>query len=303
METALTAANVSSSLADDPLHDVQRHLDAIRHNRARQLVLRIENGWHCIQIKRILGHGNWLNFILDGNVGYTSARTIERDMALAEALYEQRHLLLDSARYTSAAAMLVLARFDDNDADMNALDVALALMQRGVRVTEAAARALAQVCAVLPDYANRVAIGEISLENAMRIAEAYRQHSADADIGALIQQHAITQPDVVAHLAALKNRQPDEFAALVASGVVHHPLLETPIPLARASAGDLEMLVRYADTEREARRQEHINNWRARKPAPLLDTVGSRADVRAAVENALADADPTIAYRVVIYSA
>ena len=261
------------SLPSETQDAVQQHVTAIRKNHAKSIKLRIQNGKHCIDIKTLIGHGGWLNWLInDADSGYGSERTAQRDMALADALADRLDDLDDFLDdRTSLSSLFELCR---TGADEKALDTALYLMKTGVKINPAHARTLTRIYDQSPALGDMVREGHITIDQAAKLAPTL-QEVAPA-VQSLAIEHCVQSPEVVRGLAAIHARQPEHFREIIASGTVYNPLVEKQIPLAKASEGDVEASVRIEEAEREARRQQHITDWRNSRSPSIVELEGER---------------------------
>lgn len=270
-------AELNSAVAEEVLV----HCAEIRRNHVKQLLSRIHNGHHLLEIKRLIGHGNWLDWLIrSGQTPYTSERTPQRDMLLAGSLY---HMLPDIEHlldgHTSAAALLEIIS-KDNDGD--ALGLALQIMARGQRVTTADAEQLTYVLQASPALAERVADGSMALKDAASVVDALHSSGASPAVAALVQETGVRSAEVVRALVVLEESAPDTFAEVAAAKAIYNPLTELQVPLDQANASDAYIAHQYDEAEREGRRLDNIRSHSKRERIAKLE--GTKDEVIRGIE-------------------
>lgn len=274
------------ALSPDVRAAVKTHAQAIRQNHFRSIRIRVLNGYHAAQIKSLVGHGQWLSWLVDeADVGYFCPRTVQRDMALARYLYD--HLdSLDSLleNKTSLAALFELCR---ENADDQALATAIHLMETGVRVSGPVAEKLTRIYAICPELGERVEAGLATVDEAHAVAQ--RLLEVSDSVRTAVLAHNVQQPAVIDALSVMEDSLPTQFEEIVVSGCIYNPLVSRQIPLAQASEGDMYAAINIEETEREARRQQYIRSWREGKPKRLAKISGTRDCVIEQLRSVLPD--------------
>lgn len=281
------------NLTGSTRQQIEENLSAIRANNLRTIILRIENGHRLNTIKTLIGHGGWLTWLVDeADAGYGSPRSAERDMALADHLYERREEIAALQERTFVTALYELCRGGAPD---GALDTAIEMMRNGERVTPAAARDLTLVMERSPDLSAKVKAGEITLSDAAALLRAIE--SAPAAVAAVAVEHRV-KPALVETLTALHRDAPERFAEVAASGSIYNAATEQEVPLSEASRADATLLLDDEKAEREARRRQHIEAWREGKGERLFAQAGSREEIIMLLQSQI---PPGMRVRVYVY--
>jgi hypothetical protein len=272
-------------------------VDAIRQNNRAEIVLRIECGHYLIQVKELLNHGEWLTWFLENaETGYASARTAQRDMALARELYHRMDEITSDT--ISITALFELCR---PQAQEQALDTSLALASEGVRITRPVAAQLNTIYEVDLSLGERVRDGVVSISHAAALAEYAQSSGSDEQVAALAIEHTV-DPALIEPLAQLRAQCPDEFESVVASGGVFNALTETQVGLSQASPADVVAAINIQEAEKMARHQEHLRNWKKERPARLADITGTPKEIITQLQELMAQ-DAQEQYRVYVYGA
>src|SRR5512138_205377 len=287
----------SLSLSPEAQTKIEAAAAAIRQNNRTSLRLRIENGQHCREIKALIGHGDWLDWLVgEANVGYRSVRTVERDMALAERLYQRLDEVDEVEDMTSVTALFELCRAGAHE---DALETALHLVGEGQQVTPRQADHLTTIYAVNEQLGQKVRDGDLTITDALGVAQRLDELQPAPEVVALVVESGVRSGGMVDALNVLQTEQPERFEEVVASGTIYNPVAELEVPLSEASAADGFTLVETEGVEREARRQAHIRGWREKQP----ERVGVAKGTREALLEQLAALLPNDgrAYRVYVY--
>lgn len=290
------------SLSAPIRQSVENELAAIRRNDAIAIRLRIESGHSLLVIKNLIGHGGWLAWLIEsGRTSYRSARSAERDMALAEVLYQRLdELELVLSEKSSATALYEVAR---KDAQADALDAALSLMRSGVYVTEQDGKMIN----FLYDFNERlgalVAGGSMGLNDAYAVAKRLEALDAPEDIETLAVDCLIKSPDVVDALVVMRAAQPERFAEIKASKHVFNLVAGIEVPLSEASVGDIVGVIEHEEAEQIAGQHDRFQQWKKHRAERVASCEGSLYEVLELLEHALRTHDKTLRYRVYAYPA
>lgn len=294
---ATTPYLLTLPLSDADRDEVETRLAAIRLNTARSLRLRVANGHHLIRIKRLIGHGGWMEWMIgDAQSGYHSVRTLERDMSLADALGDSLDGFTDEqlARATNLTALRELAR----DPNADALSAALELLKQGVVVLPAQAEALVDIGQADSRLLDSVVEGRMTISDAKAVATRLRQPML-ADVEELVLNSGVRSPEVVDALVTLANTNLKAFDEVAAAGAFYNPLTSSQVPLNQASPADAGTALAVEEAEREARRIGYFQTWKQNQPARVADVVGRRAELLAALSTLIPDDGK--AYHVLAY--
>lgn len=222
-------------LPPNTLSAVGDHLEAVRANHLRSIALACENGKHFAAVKILVGHGHWTRHKreLARLAGYESERTVERHMKLYEAAGDGDHIraLIDSGRATLSA----LYRLTASGTPVEALELALAVVGKGERVTADFASQTAYVRAVYPALLEAVKDDEITLPRAHALAQAVQ--GMPERVAALAVK-TLADPEVIPALYSVYQREPDAFDEIEASGAIYNPAASADVPLSRARPDD-----------------------------------------------------------------
>lgn len=282
----------SLSLSPATIADVESEIQHIRANHKKSIRIKIENGHHCQRVKDLIGHGGWMAWML-AETAYASARTIEREMALSDALYDRLddlETLLSEA--TSATALYALCRDDDS-----ALSAALSLMKAGTRVTESVARKLTAIAGVSPALAENVSDGKLTVDDAFAVAEAITEVEAPGIVVDLVVRSGVRSAGVVEALTVMHADEPQRFKEVAASGTIWNSVADVDVPLREASSADGFAATYTHEVERIARQQAYIRSWRDQQPPRLAALEGNRETILAQLASVLGDG----AFKVYVY--
>lgn len=288
----------SLNISEDRRQMIEGCLGRVQLRNAKSIRMRIENGHDLNVIRSNIPHGGWMAWMLgEAQSGYHSDRTIERDIALAEALYDSLDQLTDEmlARQTNLTALRALAQDDSGDL----LHMAIRLLQQGITVKPEDAAALAEIRYADLRLGDAVVEGRLTLQDARLVAERINALQPAAAVRELVITSAVRSPEVVESLTALYVNDRSAFDEIAASGAIYNAVTETQIPLAQASGGDAGVAAAVEASEALARHITHINNWKAGQPDRVADVRGRRMAVL--MELALAIPDDDREYHVIAY--
>lgn len=278
----------SLPLSETVVVDILQRLEAIRVNQAKSIRLRVANGQHLLALKKLIGHGDWIDWLVNqAAVGYHSARTVQRDMALAESLGDQLDGYTDAqlASSTNLTALRTLARDPNGDA----LSTCLALLQHGTKVKPAQAAQLASIAAVDTRLLDSVEAGRLTIADAASVADRIQQTNPAPEVVDVVIAGGVRVAALVDGLDALRAWKPEAFAEVAATGTIHSVVTDIAVPLAQASSADMASAIRTEEAESEARRLQYLLAWRDGKPGRLADLIGRRGDLLTQLAQLLPD--------------
>lgn len=269
----------------------------IAKNNGKSVRLRVEQGQRLLRLKALIGHGSWLSWLVspEANSGYSSTRTPERDMKLAEALGDRIAELTDEmlATMTNLTAMRALA--DDEKAD--ALEAAFALMRRGIKVGGAEADKLVAIYASSRELGDRVREGKITVDDAYVVAQSIDEVDPPQPVVDLIVNSGVKSRGVVEALTVMATEMPAKFEEVAASGTIYNAATDQEVPLAEASSADAVLAVNDEDAERAKRHWQHIQDWRADQRPAIARVAGTIAQITAELARLAVPSDqPVLVY-------
>lgn len=269
----------------------------IARNNGKSVRLRVEQGQRLLRLKALIGHGGWLAWLVspEANSGYSSTRTPERDMKLAEALGDRIAELTDEmlATMTNLTAMRALA--DDEKAD--ALEAAFALMRRGIKVGGAEADKLVAIYASSRELGDRVREGKITVDDAYVVAQSIDEVDPPQPVVDLIVNSGVKSRGVVEALTVMATEMPAKFEEVAASGTIYNAATDQEVPLAEASSADAVLAVNDEDAERAKRHWQHIQDWRADQRPAIARVAGTIAQITAELARLAVPSDqPVLVY-------
>lgn len=269
----------------------------IAKNNGKSVRLRVEQGQRLLRLKALIGHGGWLAWLVspEANSGYSSTRTPERDMKLAEALGDRIAELTDEmlATMTNLTAMRALA--DDEKAD--ALEAAFALMRRGIKVGGAEADKLVAIYASSRELGDRVREGKITVDDAYVVAQSIDEVDPPQPVVDLIVNSGVKSRGVVEALTVMATEMPAKFEEVAASGTIYNAATDQEVPLAEASSADAVLAVNDEDAERAKRHWQHIQDWRADQRPAIARVAGTIAQITAELARLAVPSDqPVLVY-------
>lgn len=289
----------SLSLPPEAREAIEAHLTEMRKDSAKSVRIRIEQGERARRIKDLIGHGGWLPWLIsdEAHSGYKSTRTVERDMALAEALYDHLPQLNDETinQLTNLTALRELVR----DTNADALETALHLLKQGITIKGEQSEQLVTIYAIEPRLGEQVRAGKLTISDAHAVAQRLDQINPAPEVVELVISACVRSAGVVEALAVMQREQPAQFDAVAASGSIFNPATEQEVPLSEASRADGTAAVEQDDAERYARHIQHVNDWKATQPARIANLIGRRAQVLQELAAALPDDERQ--YRVYVY--
>lgn len=268
----------------------------IAKNNGKSVRLRVEQGQRLLRLKALIGHGGWLAWLVspEANSGYSSTRTPERDMKLAEALGDRIAELTDEmlATMTNLTAMRALA--DDEKAD--ALEAAFALMRRGIKVGGAEADKLVAIYASSRELGDRVREGKITVDDAYVVAQSIDEVDPPQPVVDLIVNSGVKSRGVVEALTVMATEMPAKFEEVAASGTIYNAATDQEVPLAEASSADAVLAVNDEDAERAKRHWQHIQDWRADQQPAIARVSGTISQITAELARLVPSDQPVLVY-------
>ncbi len=268
----------------------------IARNNGKSVRLRVEQGQRLLRLKALIGHGGWLAWLVspEANSGYSSIRTPERDMKLAEALGARIAELTDEmlATMTNLTAMRALA--DDEKAD--ALEAAFALMRRGIKVGGIEADKLVTIYAASRDLGDRVREGKITIDDAHRVAACIDDINPPTTVVDLVVNSGVKSAGVVEALTVLADEQPEKFEEIAVSGTIYNAATGQDVPLGEASSADAMLAVFDELSERESRRRQHIQDWRDGQRPAIARVSGTISQITAELARLVPSDQPVLVY-------
>lgn len=269
----------------------------IARNNGKSVRLRVEQGQRLLRLKALIGHGGWLAWLVspEANSGYSSTRTPERDMKLAEALGDRIAELTDEmlATMTNLTAMRALA--DDEKAD--ALEAAFALMRRGIKVGGAEADKLVAIYASSRELGDRVREGKITVDDAYVVAQSIDEVDPPRNVIDLVVNSGVKSRGVVEALTVMAVEMPAKFEEVAASGTIYNAATDQEVPLAEASSADAVLAVNEEDAERAKRHWQHIQDWRDGQRPAIARVAGTIAQITAELARLSVPSDqPVLVY-------
>jgi len=268
----------------------------IARNNGKSVRLRVEQGQRLLRLKALIGHGGWLAWLVspEANSGYSSIRTPERDMKLAEALGDRIAELTDEmlATMTNLTAMRALA--DDEKAD--ALEAAFALMHRGIKVGGVEADKLVTIYAASRELGDRVRDGKITIDDAYRVATCIDDINPPQPVVDLVVNSGVKSPGVVEALAVMHAELPAKFDEVASSGTIYNAATDQEVPLAEASSADAMLAVNEEDAERAARHRQHIQDWRDGQQPAIARVSGTISQITAELARLVPSDQPVLVY-------
>lgn len=268
----------------------------IARNNGKSVRLRVEQGQRLLRLKALIGHGGWLAWLVspEANSGYSSTRTPERDMKLAEALGDRIAELTDEmlATMTNLTAMRALA--DDEKAD--ALEAAFALMRRGIKVGGAEADKLVAIYAASRELGDRVREGKITVDDAYVVAQSIDEVDPPQPVIDLVVNSGVKSRGVVEALTVMATEMPAKFEEVAASGTIYNAATDQEVPLAEASSADAVLAVNEEDAERAKRHWQHIQDWRDGQRPAIARVAGTIPQIAAELARLVPSDQPVLVY-------
>jgi hypothetical protein len=278
-------------LSEETRDEIGQCINAIRSNHITGIKLRIMNGHYARQIKALVGHGGWLNWLLQQNVGYYSPRTVERDMMMAASLYDRIDEIEDSMVNLTA-----LFKLCSPSANEDAIGAAMELMRQGQRIGGKQAEQVEQVLGVEPALMESVIEGRMTLEDAHHVAG--ELEGAPLEVISTVLKHNVRSSVVANALKTLHEQEPETFAEIAVSGTIWNPSLQADVPLSGANMADIDAAFNEVHRERELRHAIHINQWKEKHGERLAKFKGTREMVISELSALLGDDDNQV---VMIY--
>lgn len=257
--------------------EIQTILGRIKHRNFQSVINRIENGQDLILLKETVKHGDWLQILMDGKVGYENVRTVQRDMQIARHLYhrldEIKHKI-DDLPWGSIFELI------QKNAPEGALDFALTLKDGGSRITQERAKQIATI-AHHDWLRDKVEDGTETIDRAFATAKIL---DARPDLSEIAQ--AGMNPVTLGAVAKLPQNVVDEFNR---TKTVYNPAVDEQIPLGDASPADIKAWAQYEESERFQRHVGYINQWKEEKATQVgerekISLSGTWAEVRTLLE-------------------
>lgn len=243
--SSITLAGVEQQV----IAQVEAHLERVRSNQIKSILLAVENGAAYAAIRDLLPRGVWMHYKqqLAHAGGYSSIKTVERHVRLWEVFGARQDLLdvLNSPETASRVRLSALYDLSRSGTPIEALEIAFHMLEAGETLTAArgaeVATQTATIADVAPDLLGKVKEGQVGLEQAYHLAQAVR---AMPQAVATLAVDALVAPDVVVPLYQMYRSDPDEFASLAQAQAIYNPQTQTQVSLTRARPDDFAALLR-----------------------------------------------------------